>query len=60
MKPVLSVFHGMKGNKQWRVELDQLCRNTSLRTELGPSGILHEAIKSIDEEILDSPLTTAN
>jgi tRNA-dihydrouridine synthase A len=56
MKPVLGVFHGQKGNRQWRVSLDQLSRDATLRNELGPAGILEGALKSMDDEILDLKL----
>ena len=57
LKPTLSVFHGHRGNRQWRVTLDHLCRDTKLRSEIGPSGILIEALKSVEEDVLDLRLT---
>ena len=60
LKPVLGVFHGLKGNKQWRVVLDQFCRDSSLRAELGPGGILQEALKTMDPEVLDAKLTSTH
>ena len=60
LKPVIGVFHGLKGNRQWRVSLDHLCRDIALRQELGPSGILLEAMKGIDDDILDLRLPSAH
>lgn len=56
LKPVLGVFHAQKGNRQWRVLLDQLTRNGELRTEIGPSGILQKAMAEMDAQVLDMPL----
>jgi tRNA-dihydrouridine synthase A len=60
LKPVIGVFHGLKGNRQWRVTLDHLCRDVALRQEYGPSGILSQAIKVIDDEILDMRLPSSH
>jgi tRNA-dihydrouridine synthase A len=57
LKPTLGVFHGLKGNRQWRVAMDHLARNESLRRELGPAGIIEEAMREIDPEILQIKLT---
>ena len=56
LKPTLGVFHGLKGNRHWRVALDQLSRNDSLRRELGPAGIIEQAMREIDPEILQLKL----
>ena len=55
-KPILGIFHGNKGNKQWRSSLDRLSRDAELRRESGPAGILQEAMKDIDWDILDAKL----
>jgi len=58
MKPVFGVFHGLKGNKQWRNSLDKMSRDTHLRKELGVSGIIRQAFKEIDDSILDLELVS--
>lgn len=56
VKPLLGVFHGLKGNKSWRSNLDRFARNIELRREYGISGIIEEAMKDIQSDILDSSL----
>ena len=56
VKPLLGVFHGLKGNKLWRSNLDKFARDDELRQEYGISGIIQEAMKDIDWDILDSKL----
>jgi hypothetical protein len=58
MKPVLGIFHGMRGNKNWRNSLDKLSRDADLRKELGVAGIIKEALKEVDNNILDYPLVS--
>lgn len=56
LKPLLGVFHGLKGNKLWRNSLDKFSRDQLIRQEFGVSGIINEALKEVDESILDHPL----
>lgn len=56
VKPLLGVFHGLKGNKSWRSNLDKFARSDDLRREFGVSGIIEEAMKDIDWDVLDSRL----
>jgi len=56
VKPLLGVFHGLKGNKSWRSNLDQFSRNESFRREYGISGVIQEAMKDIDIDILDAKI----
>lgn len=58
MKPVLGIFHGMRGNKYWRNSLDKFSRDADLRKELGVAGIIKEALQEVDNNILDYPLVS--
>jgi len=56
VKPLLGVFHGHKGNRQWRSALDKLSRSEDMRREYGIAGIIEQVMKDIDWEILDAKL----
>ena len=57
-KPILGVFHGLPGNRLWRCSLDQLCKDASLRRELGISGIIQHAMQEMKPEVLNSAIVT--
>uniref|UniRef100_A0A7S0FLY9 DUS-like FMN-binding domain-containing protein n=1 Tax=Pyrodinium bahamense TaxID=73915 RepID=A0A7S0FLY9_9DINO len=57
-KPTLGLFSGLRGNKAFRVAMDNLMRVKANR-ELGPAHILAEAMKVVEEAnpgLLDDPL----
>jgi tRNA-dihydrouridine synthase A len=58
IKPILGILYGHRGNRQWRNNLDRLCRDESLRNEVGPGGIILEAMKDVDWDILDAKLVS--
>merc|ERR1719221_1013712 len=57
-KPTLGLFSGLRGNKAFRVAMDNSMRDKNNR-ELGPAHILEEAMKAVDAAnpgLLDEPL----
>ena len=58
IKPIFGIFSGHKGNRQWRYTLDKFARSEDLRRESGVSGIIHAAMKDVDDDILDAKLVS--
>jgi len=56
MKPLIGLFHGLPGTRNFRRELDRLCKSLEYR-DCGPGFILRYCyLRNVPDEILDAPL----
>lgn len=59
LKPVLGIFYGLPGAKNWRRHLDVLSRDAALRN-CGPAHILKVAMARMSDAVLDQEFRTAD